>query len=188
VAGLLWLDSSEERACGNLRSTLWRLRRPGQIVAQDSLGRLILAPTVAVDLREAIPRMRALLDTALECEPGDVTALASLGEVLPDWDEDWVVIERERFRQLRLHALEALCERLTGEARFAEALEIGLAAIAAEPLRESAQRALVRVHLAEGNPGEAVRQYRSYRRLLRDEMDLEPSLQMEELVRGLTPR
>jgi DNA-binding SARP family transcriptional activator len=69
-----------------------------------------------------------------------------------------VLVERERFRQLRLHALEALCRRLTGDGLHAEAVDAGIAAIAAEPLRESAHRALMSAHVAEGNRGEAMRQ------------------------------
>ena len=70
-----------------------------------------------------------------------------------------LIIERERFHQLRLRALECICEALTAKGDYAGALEAALAAIAAEPLRESAHRALIGVHLAEGNRAEAVRQF-----------------------------
>ena len=96
-----------------------------------------------------------------------------------------MLIERERFRQLRLHALEALCERRMAAGRVRHALEAALAAVAAEPLRESAQRTLVRLHLAEGNHAEALRQYHIYRELLNDQLGLEPSTQMQALVHGL---
>ena len=110
---------------------------------------------------------------------------SSSGELLPDWYDDWVVIERERFRQLRVHALERLCERLTSERRFTEAVETGLAAVEGEPLRESAHRVLIHAHLAEGNAAEALRQYGVFRGLLRDRLGLEPSGQMDALVRPL---
>ena len=57
---------------------------------------------------------------------------------------------------------------------FGKAIEVGLTAVAGEPLRESAHRALMRVHLAEGNPSEALRQYRLCRRCL-GVLGLEPS-------------
>ena len=41
-----------------------------------------------------------------------------------------------------------------------------MAAVAVEPLRESAHRAVMRVHLAEGNRNEALRQYELCRRAL----------------------
>jgi DNA-binding SARP family transcriptional activator len=108
-----------------------------------------------------------------------------VGELLPDWYDDWVLLERERYRQLSLHALEALADRLTGLARFGEAADAALAAIAGEPLRESGHRALIRVHLAEGNPSEALREYDRFRQML-DGLGLAPSPRLEELVRGLT--
>jgi DNA-binding SARP family transcriptional activator len=116
--------------------------------------------------------------TDLEC--GTLTR-----DLLAGWYEDWVLIERERFRQLRLHALEAICERLVALGRFGEAVEAGLAAVAGEPLRESAHRALIQAYLAEGNPWEGVRQFRSYAQLLREELGAETSPMMRDLVQGL---
>lgn len=185
VAGSLWPETTERRAAANLRSALWRLGRPGLGLIDASNGHLALSDEVAVDLRRSVTFARRLLDrtpTAAD-EKGDARWLAK--DVLPDWSEEWVVIEREHFRQLRLHALESLCEHLTALERFPQAVEAGIAAVAAEPLRESAHRALMKAHLAEGNFKEALHQYGSFRQLLRDELDLEPSDAMEELVQGL---
>ena len=185
VAGTLWLDTPEERAHANLRSALWRLHRCNGGLVEARGQQLRLSAGVEVDLRqvEALARS-ALSDTgpnALELAPA---ALA--GDLLPGWYEDWVLIEREQFRQLRLHALDALCERLTLAGRLGEALEVGLSALKGEPLRESAQRAVIRIHLAEGNSGEAIRQYRLCRRLFGEQLGVEPSRHMEELMRSVT--
>jgi DNA-binding SARP family transcriptional activator len=99
-----------------------------------------------------------------------------------------VLIERERFRQLRLHALEALCRRLTDAGRHGEATEAGLAAVACEPLRESAHRAVVAAHLSEGNAGEALRQYEACRALLGRQLGLEPTAAFERLMAPLRER
>jgi DNA-binding SARP family transcriptional activator len=93
-----------------------------------------------------------------------------------------VLVERERFHQLRLHALEAVCDRLITAGRYGEAIDAGLAAVAAEPLRESAHRVLIKAHLAEGNHGEADRQYQLCRHILRDELGVEPSNALRRLV------
>jgi DNA-binding SARP family transcriptional activator len=60
--------------------------------------------------------------------------------------------------------------------------------VSGEPLRESAHRAVIEVHLAEGNPGEALRQYDLYRRLLRVELGLSPSQAIRSLVAHLLGR
>jgi DNA-binding SARP family transcriptional activator len=184
VAGVLWLDASEERANANLRSTLWRLRRPGYVLVEATMTHLALADDVLVDFRQAEASARRLLDDSEEWNANPYEVSLS-GDLLPDWYDDWVLVERERFRQLRLHALESLCERLTAAGKFAQAVDAGLTAVSAEPLRESAQRTLVRAYLAEGNAAEALRQYRFCRKVLADDLGVVPSPEMEELVKGL---
>ena len=103
-------------------------------------------------------------------------------DLLPACYDDWILVECERFHQLRLHALEALCERLTAAERYGEAIDAGLAAVCGEPLRESAHRALIKAHLAEGNYAEAGRQYELCRRILRDELGIVPSEGLRKLM------
>ena len=108
--------------------------------------------------------------------------------MLPDWDDDWALVEREHFRNLSLQALESLGEHLTAQGRLRQALEVGLAVFAREPLRESAHRLLVRIYLAEGNAFDAIRQFRLYRELAWSRLGIEPSAQMLDLMHGLAPR
>jgi DNA-binding SARP family transcriptional activator len=184
VAGSLWLDSPEERAYASLRSALWRLHRDGRQLIATNGQQLALGRNVEVDLRESELLARRALDEA-DAEALGVDSSALSTDLLPDWYEDWVLVERERYRQLRLHALDTLCDRLTRADRLSEALAAGLAAVAGEPLRESAHRAVVRVHIAEGNGSEAIRQYRLCRRLLNEQLAIEPSERMRELVQSL---
>lgn len=182
VAGTLWLDASDTRAGASLRSSLWRLNRSGHRLVEATSTQLGLAPGIVVDLRRSFALAHRLVDGTATADELD-TAEASLGgEVLPDWYDDWLLFERERFRQLSLHALEALCDRLVADGRLAQALGAALAAVRGEPLRESAHRALIRVHLAEGNRSEALRQRELCRRLLRDRLGVEPSPQLDELL------
>ncbi len=187
VAGKLWLDAPEERAFASLRSALWRANQPGVPLVVALNSQLALDPGVRVDLRDASKQAYQLIDGSA----GDDVSFAGFtltGELLPDWYDDWLLIEREKYRQLRLHALEALAVRLTSLARYGEAAETALTAIAGEPLRESAHRVLIRVYLAEGNPSEALRHYALFRDLLLAELGLAPSEQLEALVEGLTRR
>jgi len=181
VASSLWPDSTEQHAIGSLRSALWRLGRSGQRLVEADAEHLRLATGVLVDLHDVSARGRRLLHGG-PIEDGDFAAIMPAAELLPDHYDDWVLVERERYRQLRMHALEILCARLSSAGRHGEAIEAGIAAVNSEPLRESAHRVLIRAHLAEGNRCEAIRQFERYRSLLRHDLGLEPSPEIEALV------
>lgn len=175
VAGNLWIDSSEEHANANLRTALWRLHRLGLDLVDATRNHLSLAPEVVVDLHDLSGRARQVLRHEVAPTRDNLDPILGGGDLLPDWYDDWVVVEREQFRQLRLLALETLCRDLAAVDSYAAAVEAGLACIAAEPLRESAHRALIGAHLSEGNRIEAIRQFRLYETLVLDELGVEPS-------------
>jgi DNA-binding SARP family transcriptional activator len=185
VAGILWADVSDERAAGNLRSALWRMRLAGLDLVGTAGDCLRLSPQVDVDVREAVRLAKLVLDSAADLSTLDLEEFQFKGELLPGWYEDWVVLERERQRQVCLHLLEGLCETWTRAGQYEKAVAAGLAAVAGEPLRESAHRALIRAHLAEGNLAEAIRQYERCRSALCQELQLEPSARLTSLLNGL---
>jgi SARP family transcriptional regulator, regulator of embCAB operon len=193
VAGTLWPEASDERAFACLRSSLARLlsaERGLLIVSSSQLG---LAGDVRVDLDEYRLLARRLVDGAQPTRPDDTAATVVdvlSKELLPGWYDDWVLFECEGWRQLRLHALEALADRLVVEHRCGQAVVAALAAVSVDPLRESARAVLIRVHLAEHNRSEAVREFDRYRQLLRRELDVEPTPDLQALLqetRGVTP-
>ncbi|HET7328410.1 MAG TPA: BTAD domain-containing putative transcriptional regulator [Nocardioidaceae bacterium] len=188
VAGSLWLDSTDSRSAGSLRSALWRVHTADEHVIETSSTRLRLAPDVHVDLRAGLALARQLLDQGpadFDEVAGAQAVVALEGELLPDWyGDDWLVLPQEQWRQLRLHALEVLADRLARHGAYAAAVAAALSAVRAEPLRESAHRCLVEVHLAEGNVGEALDAYHRFRRLLMAELRVEPSPRFTDLIVG----
>jgi DNA-binding SARP family transcriptional activator len=186
VAGLLWPEVPDVHAQGSLRSALWRLHKiaPGLIhTCRDTLS---LADGVQVDVRELTCWAQRILDPTASVDDLVAARLRLRGELLPGWYDDWVLLERERLRQLRMHALEALADRLTAAGCYAEAVQAAYVAIQAEPLRESAHRTLIRAHLAEGNLIEAMHAYESFRTMLAGELGVVPSRLMCDLMNGLT--
>jgi DNA-binding SARP family transcriptional activator len=186
VAGTLWTDAPEERAAACLRSSLWRLNRSGYALVEATSTHLRLSSDVDVDIRRAFTLAHTLLDADGDWRNGGGDGSLLAAELLPDWYEDWVVLERERFRQLALHALEAVAARQLEAGHLPQALEAALTLVQGDALRESAHRLLIRVHLAEGNSGEAIRQFELCRRLLQERLGVEPSPQLVELVAPLT--
>ncbi|MFC1400017.1 MULTISPECIES: BTAD domain-containing putative transcriptional regulator [Streptacidiphilus] len=179
LVGALWPEAPEAQAHACLRSTLWRIRRclDPLLLLRDDLVMLDLA-RIRLDLSE----LNALLLRPPD-PPRPEPAYLTGGDLLPDWYDDWVLPKQEQLRQHCLHALDRLAAALLEHGDCAGALEMAMGAVAMEPLRESAHRAVIEVHLSEGNASEALRHYQSYRRLLWSELGLEPS----PLLRRLLP-
>jgi len=185
IAGTLWPDSTEQHASASLRSALTRLRGEARNAVDVADLDINLSSGVIVDIRESKRFAHRLLEPNAPTLLPEATAaaVASLSaDLLPDWYEDWVLIETAEWRQLRLHALEAMADQLAAEGRWAEAISAAQAAIRGEPLRETSHAALIRVFLAEGNQTEALGQFQRYRTLLNDELNLEPTTRISDLV------
>lgn len=183
ISGTLWGGSDEQHASGSLRSALWRLPRLDLI--RTSPTHIWLSPAVEVDLRRVIEEARGLLRGLASTSTLDEVArdLIDVGDdILLGWYEDWVQIEREQFRQIRLQALDRIAEQLLEAGSLFAAFQVALAATRTEPLRESSQRLLVRVHLTRGNVAEALHQYWRFTTLLRSEVDGRPSPMFEGLI------
>lgn len=183
LAGALWPDAPEVLAARSLRTALWRLHRAGVPIVEMHDDRVALLPMIRVDVTELFDLTRRLLQAPGEEVLGRLGVLVDNTELLPDWDDEWVVADRERFRMLRLGALERGAERLIERTEYGRAMEAALAATLSDPLRESARRLVVRVHLGEGNLASALQAYDDYRILLRQEIGVEPSSAMRTLIR-----
>ena len=182
VAGVLWSETTEGQATANLRSMLWRLKRSVPGIVDSTVTELALADGVTVDVREASALARRLRDRPAAAVAEDMEAFPLSGEVLPGWYEDWLLVERERFRQIRLQALESLCDAYAAQGDHARAIEAGLAAIELDPLRESAHRALMRAHLAQGNLAEVARTLEGFCTQVWDTLGIPPSPLMRTMA------
>ncbi len=185
VAGTLWPEASEHDAACSLRSALWRLKGVARDALDVSSLDVGLRSDVMVDLRESRALARRLIagsPAMLETDTAPSAVERLSADLLPGWYDDWVLIEAEEWHQLRLHALEALANRLAADGRCADAIQAALATVRAEPLRESAHGALIKGFIAEGNQNEALADFHQYRDLLRAELGIEPSPHLTDLV------
>jgi DNA-binding SARP family transcriptional activator len=183
AAGALWPNGDDERAMGNLRSALWRLRRAGIDVLVADMSALSLREEIDVDVTRLFEWAGRLIGGSVQQSDLHVSPVSlEAVDLLPGWYDDWVIFERERLRQRLLHGLEALSRHLILRERWSEAVEAAMTAVNMEPLRESAQYALAEAHVAEGNLVEARRSFLMYRTLLLDELGVEPSQSLTSLV------
>jgi DNA-binding SARP family transcriptional activator len=201
AAHTLWPDATARRSGANLRSVLYRLQRTNPHLVKSSTNDVRLSRDSTVDTQRLDELAKLLLDRSKPCTDAQLSSALSMNlqdDLLPDWpDEEWLQEERERYRQLRLHCLEALCERLVAAGWYGAAVDTALAAVRSDPFRESARMTLVAAYLAEGNIADARRHYDGYRRRLRDELGVEPATRFGQVVQlhvrrveeaGLRPR
>lgn len=186
TAETLWPDVSRSRAQANLRSALWRLQQCCRNAVEARPGELRLTSAVMTDIRVARGVIERLLDRSRTLSPAELSLAirASLHQdlLIDCYDEEWLLPERERFQQQRLHALEVLSEHLTGVGWHGAAIDTALSAVQADPFREAAHATLVRAHLAEGNYREAKRRIESFRTLMLNELGVEPSERFTTLL------
>lgn len=150
----LWPDKVEQRALANLRSTIWRVNGLGVELIDATPTHLALAHGVWVDAL-AEPE-GAGFDSTADTAPAPFRTL--LQDLLPDWYDDWLIVERERFRLLRLTTLESSARASILAGDTTTAIQLALSALAIEGARETAHRLVIEAHLAEGNECEARRE------------------------------
>lgn len=187
LAGLLWPDSSERQAAGSLREAIWMISHQLPGLLEESRDPLALAPDVTVDVREVRRRLAALDGGRGVRQRPALLDLLRTAELLPGWYEDWVMAEQERWRQLRLKALERLASQYLERGEIDRAADAAGIAIAIEPLRESAQRLLLQAHIADGNYAQALQAFESFKSRLRKDYGVEPSAQITNLMAHLLP-
>ena len=185
AAGVLWPDCPADRSLADLRTALWRANHARTAIVENAGVSLCLRRGVQVDVRALAAFGHATASLATASAVSELTGITwselSL-DLLPDWYDDWLLDERERVRQLRLHALEGLTHEFSLRGCHAAAIQAALAAVRLEPLRETAHAALIKAYLAEGNRSEALRQFRRCQEILADGLAVEPSESIRQLI------
>jgi DNA-binding SARP family transcriptional activator len=180
VAGTLWPDCTDDHATASLRSAIWRANQALPGAVESSRHDLRLAASVSVDV-DVIDGCADRLQQGCSASDADALMHMQLGEILPGWDEDWLVIDRERIRQVELYTLAALAKAFARENAFHRAIDVTYRALGLEPLRESTHRLLMELHHVQGDDAEALRCFERYRVLVRREIGIDPSPQMAAL-------
>lgn len=187
LAGLLWPETPQTQAQTNVRQALWRLvQATPEAHLVSAVGcELELDSQVSSDVGVLLGEAHGLRHGARVLPPQswlDDLLRAEAVDLLPDWDDEWLHVDRERLRQLRLHVLDDWALQLTEAGDYGLALEVALSALHSDILRESAHRAVIRVHRAEGNVHEARRAFAACCSVLTEEIGVGPSPVTEALV------
>ncbi|UCC48995.1 MAG: hypothetical protein JSV41_02125, partial [Gemmatimonadota bacterium] len=187
LLGLFWAERDPEHARAALRTALYFLRQ--------SLGEEVLVSCgdEEVGLAEAAVwcdavAFEAALDAgepekALELYRGDLLEGFYVSEA-PEF-EKWLESERSRLRSRAAEAAWRLAAEEEGKGNGVEAAHWARRAAALTPDDESALRRLVELLGRLGDLGGAVREYEAFAKRLKEELDLEPSREMQALIASI---
>lgn len=191
LAGMLWSERGDKQARDSLKQSVLKLRK-----AVDGAGRAMLLSdrefvtldpaAVSVDVAE-FERLTG------EGTPEAVARAMALyrGDLLDGLEvrdpafEEWLLIERQRLRDLARQALAALLARQMADGAHDQAAATARRLIGLDPLREDAHRALMRIYAEQGQTALALRQYQTCRDKLQSELGVKPEAETERLHQSI---
>jgi non-specific serine/threonine protein kinase len=187
LAFMLWQDSTEQQALGNLRSLVLRLRK-----ALPDAERFLASDNETLQWRGDAPftcDIVAFLD-CMRSRPATNASLSSAvslyrGDLLPACYDDWVLPERERMRELYTDALTQLI-LLAEQARdYPAGIGYARQLLRVDPVGEETYRRLMTFHARTGDRAGVVRVYQTCVAVLKRELDVEPGPLTRELFEQL---
>jgi predicted ATPase/DNA-binding SARP family transcriptional activator len=189
LAEVLWGEGLPPSWEASLRAVVSRVRR--RLEAAGLVGDVItggggcyqlhLPEGAVVDVEEAAADLDAARDAMARGDWGpakeraDAAADAAGHRFLPGLGGLWVERRQAELDELRVSALEILADAASAGGDHAAALAAAEAAVAAQPLRESAHLRVMTAHAGAGNPAEALRAYERCRMVLAEELGASPS-------------
>jgi len=174
AAFALWPDDAEETARANLRRHLHMVQRAlppradaAWILADGDSLRWNPNSPAWFDIAEF---ERCLKDDDLLPE---AVALYR-GELLENLYDDWIIEHRNRLRNAYLGALDRIVVNRRRSRDFHGAAEYAARMLVSDPWREDALRQLMSARYELGDRSGALQEFESFRRRLREEMEVDP--------------
>jgi DNA-binding SARP family transcriptional activator len=191
LANLLWGDLPDEKAHTNLRQTLANLRQllgDRLEIDRSSVG---LNPNfpATLDVEEFHSGLTQFSRLQLP-ERHNLREVVTLyeGDFMEGFDaanslrfEDWVLSERAKWKSLALHAMHKLTDIDMEEGNHTAGIQLALRQLEIEPSLEEAHRQLMLLLIKEGQRSAALLQFKACVEILRESLDVEPSLETKHI-------
>jgi DNA-binding SARP family transcriptional activator len=176
VAARFWPDVLDASARASLRTTLHELRR-----ALGPAGGCLVADRDAVALDAAWVDAREVEALLAAGRAEEALALRD-GELLAGLEEDWVLAERDAYRERLAARLGALADAAEAGGDRAAAARLSREQVALDPYSEERGRALVRRLAAAGDRAAALAAHERLRERLRTGLGIAPSAETRALA------
>lgn len=208
LTSLLWPEAPHARALHSMRVALHRLRQTldaagvseqlltvtrqtlqfnasGATVDVARFQALLDASAAHVhDSLDSCPACLAQLDQAVALYRGEL--LAGFGLADAPAFEEWLLLHREMLQHRALLALKGLADAYEAQGAYARAQAYASRHLELDSYREESHRQLMRILALRGMPDQALAQYASCRRLLREELGVEPDEETTDLVQRIS--
>lgn len=205
LAGLLWPESSQVDALASLRNALANLRRaigdhdanpPFLIISNDTI-QFNSSSDYFLDIDEILLLADDSPRLSESCEPAELQRRSAAldayhgpflqGITISDSSafEEWVTLWRERLVRLVLEELRWLADYYETCGEYFQALEYAQRQVAIEPWLEESYRQVMRILAINGQRSAALAQYELCRRVLKEELDVEPAAETQLLYQAI---
>ena len=199
IIALLWEDSAEREGRNSLSTALTRLRQALPLFPLRAEGDTLAwqaSAEIWVDLQAfqaaILSANRSSATPAQRIEQLEQAAGLYRGSFLDGFGvrdsasyDEWLRLERERWQQRWLNALDQLIEAYTAQGSWDRALQHARSAMNTDPLQERFHRALMRLHYQAGDRAAALAQFRACRDVLARELGVEPDPETTALYQAI---
>jgi TolB-like protein len=191
LAGILWSERGDKQARDSLKQAVLKLRK-----ALDGADAALLSDREFVTLDRTAVAVDAAEFERLIAEgtpEGAARAMALYrGDLLDGLDirdsafDDWLLMERQRLRDLARQTLAALLDRyMAADGMHEQAAAVARRLLMLDPLREGAHRALMRLYAQQGQTALALKQYQTCRDQLQQELGVKPEAETTRLYQSI---
>jgi DNA-binding SARP family transcriptional activator/predicted ATPase len=203
LSGLLWGESSEDRARASLRTVLWDLRQrmaPFLVIDRQRAGfkadssHWVDVVVFSQHIETAIPDVASgkappsegALLTLEQVEALQAAVSLYRGNLLAGFYvsdapafEEWVLKKREWARHLAIQALHRLIGHHLAGGTYSTGIDTATRLLEIAPWKEEAHRQLMTLLALSGQRSAALAQYETCRRMLAEELGVEPTAETQ---------
>jgi PAS domain S-box-containing protein len=190
LAELLWPDAPDDEARHSLRQCLSLIRRE---LGPEAAVLTLDGDRVRLEADRFETDLALLHQLATSADPLDWQRASSVyhGELLAGIEvggtpfDDWLALQRRVTSEVAIAALARVADAQASAGDLVGAIVTVRRILVLDPFDEVERRHLMRLLVRHGRSASAIREYGDFSRLLREQLDVEPSLETTHLYKSV---